>query len=81
MNAITPERQAEARKMVSDIERDQIVALATEVERLIKSRLGLGLSGAQVGSIAATVRTELRDQIDAAIYHQRSTDYQGMPPI
>lgn len=81
MNATTLKRQAEARKMVSDDERDQIVALATEVERLINSRLGLGLSGEQIGGIAASVRAELREQIDAAIYHQRSIRYIGTPVI
>jgi hypothetical protein len=81
MKAITPQRQAEARKMLAGQERTQVEMLATDVERLINSRLGLGLSGEQVGAIAATVRTELRDQIDAAVYHQRSTAHQGMPPI
>jgi len=81
MQPMTPQRQAEARKMVSADERDQIVALATEVERLINSRLGLGLGGGQVGAIAAAVRTTLRDEIDAAIYHQRSTEYPGVPAL
>jgi hypothetical protein len=81
MRPITPERQAAARKMVSDEERNQIVLLATQIEVLINSRLRLGLSGEQVGAIAAAVRTELRDQIDAAIYHQRSTEHPGVPAL
>jgi hypothetical protein len=81
MRPMTPQRLAEASKMVSAEERDQIVVLAAEVERMINSRLRLGLSGWRIGVIAASVRTELRDQIDAAIYHQRSTEHPGMPPI
>ena len=81
MRAITPDRQAEARKMMSEDERDQVVTLASDVERLINSRLKLGLSGDQVGAIAAAVRAELRYQIDAAIYHQRSTEHPGTPAI
>jgi hypothetical protein len=81
MQPMTPQRQAEARKMVSSDERDEIVALAADVEQLIQSRLKLGLSGEQVGAIAAAVRAELRDQIDAAIYHQRSTEHPGVPAI
>lgn len=81
MEAMTPQRQAKARKMLSDDERDQIIVLATDIERIINGRLKLGLSGEQVGAIAAAVRTELRDQIDAAIYRQRSTEHPGMPPV
>jgi hypothetical protein len=81
MRAIGPEEQAEARGMVSDGECEQIVRLAAEVERLINSRLKLGFSGGQIGAIAAAVRSELRDQIDAAIYHQRSTKNPGVPPL
>ncbi len=82
MQPMTPARQSAARKMVSESERDQIVSLATEIEQMVNRRLqGLGLSGEGVAAIAATVRLTLREEIDAAIYHQRSTEYPGTPAI
>jgi len=81
MLPMTPARQAAARKMVSETEREAIVALAAEVEQLVNRRLQLGLSGETISAIAAAVRLTLREEIDAAIYHQRSLEYPGMPTI
>jgi hypothetical protein len=80
MQPMTPVRAAAARQMLSQSEKDQVGELLRQVQYLV-SRLDLGLSGEQIGSIAATVRVTLREQIDEAVYHQRSTEYQGTPAI
>ena len=67
-------QRAEARQMLGDDESKSVVCLAEDVERIVEGRLAkcLGLSGSQVGAIASAVRRELRDQIDAAVFEQRT---------